>query len=356
MADEKTADAKTADELAAGRPSAALVVAQAVGFLYPAALRAAAAAGVADHLVDGPRTPAELAAATGKDAGALHRVLRLLSTRGLFAEDDRGRFRLTPAGDALRSDAPVSARSAVLMLTDPTMWRPAGEMSRCLTDGGSAFDAIFGMPFFDHFARDAATAAVFHAGMASMSDAENAPIAAAYDFPDGARVVDVGGGYGGLLGEVLAAGPTLHGVLYDRAHVLAGHRLATPPPHGADPQGRWETVEGDFFAAVPTGDVLMLKRILHDWDDEQCVTVLRHCRAALSPGGRVLVIDAVIPPGNEPHQGKDLDLMMMASLTGRERTEADFAALLARAGLRLHRVHPTPTVLSIVESRATPTP
>ncbi|MEU9608588.1 methyltransferase [Streptomyces sp. NPDC048057] len=347
------ADEKTTGELADARRSAALLVDQAVGFLYPAALRAAAAVGVADHLADGPRTPAELAATTGKDGGALHRVLRLLATRGLFAEDDLGRFRLTPDGDALRSDAPVSARSAVLMLTDPTMWRPAGEMSRCLTDGGSAFDALFGMPFFDHFARDEATAAVFHAGMASMSDAENAPIAAAYDFPEAARVVDVGGGYGGLLADVLAAGPTLHGVLYDRAHVLAGHRLATRLPGAADPAGRWETAEGDFFASVPTGDVLLLKRILHDWDDEQCVTVLRHCRAALSPGGRVLVIDAVIPSGNEPHQGKDLDLMMMASLTGRERTESDFASLFARADLRLRRVVPTPTVLSIVEASAT---
>ncbi|MGW1278832.1 methyltransferase [Streptomyces tsukubensis] len=338
------------------RRSNALIVAQALEFLYPAALRAAAAVGVADHLTDGPRTPAELAAATGTDEQSLHRVLRLLATRGLFEQDDAGRFGLTADGDALRTEAQVSARAAVLMLTDPTMWRPAGEMTRCLTDGGSAFDAIFGTDFFTHFARDTRTAAVFHTGMASMSDAENGPIAQSWDFPKDATVVDVGGGYGGLLRQVLANGPALRGVLHDQGHVLAGHGLATPVPGGADPAGRWQTAEGDFFHSVPAGDVLMLKRILHDWDDDQCVTILRNCRTALAPGGRVLVIDAVIPDDDAPHQAKTLDLMMMASLTGRERTEADFSRLFAAAGLRLDRVVPTPAVLSVVEASASDTP
>ncbi|MER6913482.1 methyltransferase [Streptomyces sp. NPDC000594] len=344
--------AHTADAFEAGRRSNARILREAMEFYYPAALRAAAAVGVADHLGDGPRTPGELAAATGADADGLRRVLRLLATRGLFTEDGEGRFGLTADGDALRTDAPVSVRSGVLMVTDPTMWLPAGEMTRCLTDGGSAFDALFGMEFFDHFTGDERTAAVFHAGMASLSDAENRPVAAACGIPEGATVVDVGGGYGGLLAELLAAGPTLRGILYDRAHVLAGHRLATPLPGGADPAGRWETAEGDFFETVPAGDVLVLKRILHDWDDDRCALILRACRAALNPGGRVLVVDSVLPPGNEPHQGKVMDLMMMASLTGRERTEADFAALFARADLRLERVVPTPAVPSVVEARA----
>ncbi|MEO3977676.1 methyltransferase [Streptomyces sp. CAU 1734] len=341
-----------ADELAEQRRSNALIVAEALQFLYPAALRAAAETGVADHLADGPRTPRELAAAIGCDPGNLHRVLRLLATRGLFEEDGDGRFGLTADGDTLRTGAPLSARAAVLMLTDPTMWRPAGEMTRCLTDGGSAFDAIFGTRFFEHFSQGPEIAAVFHAGMASVSDAEHAPIVRSWDFPEGATVVDVGGGYGGLLREVLAAGPTLHGILYDRGHVLAGHGLDAPVPGGADHRGRWETAEGDFFDSVPAGDILMLKRILHDWDDDQCVTVLRNCREALAPGGRVLVIDAVVPPGNEPHQAKVLDLMMMTSLTGRERTEADFARLFAEAGLRLEEVVPTPAVASIVVAAA----
>ncbi|MFJ9453799.1 methyltransferase [Kitasatospora sp. NPDC101447] len=339
----------TADEREAGlRQSAAFLVDEALGFLFPAALRAAAEVGVADHLADGPRTPAELAAATGTDDRNLYRVLRLLATRGVVTEDAQGRFALAPAGQALRSGVPYSVRAAVLMLTDRTMWRPAGELTHCLTDGTTAFENLFGVPFFDHFAKDERTAAVFHVGMAAMSDPENALIAAACDLPATGTVVDIGGGHGGLLLEVLRANPGLEGVLYDRAHVLAGHRLAA---HG-EIAGRWTPQEGDFFASVPDGDVHLLKRITHDWDDEDCVTLLGHCRRALRPGGRVLVLDAVVPPGNAPHQAKTLDLMMMASLTGRERTEADFAELLGRAGLRLSRVLPTPTVLSVVEAVA----
>ncbi|WP_436840067.1 methyltransferase [Streptomyces abikoensis] len=329
------------------RKDAARIIDEALGFLYPAALRVAAAVGVADHLTDGPRTPSELAKATGTDPRSLHRVLRLLATRGLFEEDGEGRFRLTETGDALRSDAPLSVRSAVLMITDRTFWLPAGEMTRCVEQGASAFEDIFGAPFFDHFERDAETAAIFHDGMASMSDAENQPIADAYSFPPGATVVDVGGGHGGLLLSVLSDRPDLQGTLYDQPHVLAGHRLNTP-----ELAGRWTTAEGDFFTSAPPGDIYLLKRILHDWDDAQSRTILRNCREAMRPGGRVLVIDAVIPQGNAPHQGKTLDLMMMASLVGRERTEREFRDLFAEAGLHLSRIIPTGTVLSIVEGEA----
>ncbi|MDT0470623.1 methyltransferase [Streptomyces sp. DSM 41014] len=330
------------------RRSAAFLIDEALGFLFPAALRAAADVGVADHLADGPRTPADLAKATGTDARSLYRVLRLLATRGVVAEDDEGRFALTDAGQALRGDVPYSARTAVQMISDRTMWLPAGELTRCLTEGTTAFEGLFGMAFFDYFAQDERTAAVFHEGMAAMSDPENAVIAAAYDFPATGTVVDVGGGHGGLLTEVLRRNPGLDGVLYDRSHVVARHRL------GGEPEiaGRWAVAEGDFFAAVPPADVHLLKRITHDWDDESCVTLLSHCRGALRPGGRVLVLDAVVPRGNEPHQSKTLDLMMMASLTGRERTEADFSALFERAGLRLSRTLPTSTVLSVVEGVA----
>ncbi|MGI5454170.1 methyltransferase [Streptomyces sp. CA-249302] len=327
------------------RGSAAFLIDESLGFLFPAALRAAAAVGVADHLADGPRSPRELAAATGTDARNLHRVLRLLATRGVFEEDGEGRFGLTAAGDALRTDAPFSVRSAVLMNTDRTMWWPAAEMARCLTEGTSAFEGIFGVPFFDHFARDEETAAVFHNGMAAMSDPENEPVAAACELPATGTVVDVGGGHGGLLLEVLRRHPGLKGVLYDQPHVLAGHRLDTD-----DTTGRWSLAEGDFFTGAPAGDAYLLKRILHDWEDDRCVTILDHCRRAMAPGGRILVVDAVVPRDNAPHQAKTLDLLLMASLVGRERTEADFTDLFTAAGLRLTHVLPTPTVLSVVEA------
>ncbi|MCX5334681.1 methyltransferase [Streptomyces sp. NBC_00140] len=332
------------------RSSAAFLVEESLGYLFPAALRAAAAVGVADHLTDGARSPAELAEVTATDARNLYRVLRLLATRGIVAEDPEGRFRLTATGDALRTDAPHSARSAILMNTDRSLWLPAAEMDRCLTEGTSVFEGIFGMPFFAHFAQDEATAAVFHTGMAAMSDPENEPIAAAYDFPRTGTVVDVGGGHGGLLLEVLRHNPGLRGVLYDQPHVLAGHRLDVE-----ETAGRWSVAEGDFFTAVPPGDVHLLKRILHDWEDDRCVTVLERCREAMAPGGRILVVDAVVPRDNAPHQAKTLDLLLMSALVGRERTEADFAALFAAAGLRISRIVPTPTVLSVVEAVAEPT-
>ncbi|WP_078868842.1 methyltransferase [Streptomyces sp. NRRL B-1347] len=348
MGDTGTAGERAADGAHGGDGGGAALVEAALGFVFPAALRAAALVRVADHLAEGPRAPAELAAATATDPAALTRVLRLLATRGLFGEDAQGRFRLEAAGQALRSDAPGSVRDAILMITDRTFWLPAGRMDHCLNTGGSVFEDIFNQPFFDHFAQDAETAAVFHDGMAAMSGVENGPIARAYDFPKTGTVVDVGGGQGGFLAAVLQAGPGLNGVLYDRAHVLAGHRLADE----AALAGRWSTAEGDFFTDVPKGDVLVLKRILHDWQDEQCVGLLRACRRALAPGGRILVVDAVVAPDNRPHQAKDLDLLMMASLVGRERTHEDFRALLAAAGLRLTRVVPTPTVLSVVEAQA----
>ncbi|GGZ24262.1 O-methyltransferase [Streptomyces inusitatus] len=323
---------------------------EAIGYAVSAALRAVAACGVADRLAHGPRTAGELAAATGLDEGSLYRVLRLLATREVFTEDPEGRFALTEAGGMLRGDVPGSLRDAVLMLTDRTFWEPAGRLDHCLRTGGSAFTDVFGRSFFDHFAQDAATAAVFHDGMAAMSSAEDRPIADAYGFPETGpgAVVDIGGGQGGFLAAALRCGKGLTGTLYDRGHVLAGHGLGAH----TDLTGRWSTEEGDFFEEVPSGDFLVLKRILHDWSDEECVRVLSNCRRALAPGGRVLVVDAVLVSDGRPHQGKTLDLLMMASLTGRERTREEFRELFAGAGLRLTRVVPTPAVLSVVEAVA----
>ncbi|MEV0390648.1 methyltransferase [Nonomuraea sp. NPDC050643] len=320
---------------------------EALGFVYPAALRAVATVGVADHLAGGPLTVAELAERTGTQEGSLRRVLRVLATRGVFEELDDGRVRLTTLGQALRSDAPFPARPAVLMLTDRSLWQSAGEVERCLRQGGPVFEELFGMPFFEYFAHDERAAAAFHSGMAAFSDQENEPIAAACDFPASGVVVDVGGGHGGFLLEVLRRSPGVEGVLLDEEHVVSGHRLDVE-----EIKGRWRVAAGDFFAEVPPADLYVIKRILHDWDDENCVRLLRNCRRAMTPGGRVLVIDAVVPRGDEPHQAKALDLLLLAAFTGRERTEAEFAALLGAAGLRLSRIVPTGTVVSIVEATA----
>ncbi|WP_424215212.1 methyltransferase [Streptomyces sp. BI20] len=326
------------------------LLADAMAFVHPAALRTVAGLGVADLLVDGPRSAAELADTLGVHPGPLYRVLRLLAGKGAFSQDAAGRFTLTEAGAPLRSDAPASVRAAITMVTDPTFWLPTGTLGHCVTEGTNAFEKTFGASFFDWFAKDEATAAVFHVGMAALSDSENPLVARAFPtLPPGATLVDVGGGHGGLLAELLRERTELYGVLYDRDHVLAGHRLDAVP----ELAGRWSTADGDFFASVPPGaDAYVLKRILHDWDDEQSLTLLRNCRRALAPGGRVVVVDAVLPEDDTDHLGNTMDLLMMASLVGRERTRAEFETLFAAADLRLVSITPTGAMPSVLTAAA----
>lgn len=316
-------------------------------YLYSAALNAVAELGVADHLEGGPKSAATLAEELGVQPQPLYRALRLLATVGVFTEDERGRFGLTPAADLLRTSAPRSMRDAVLMVSHETFWAPAGKLSTTVRTGETPFAQIFGVPFFDYFSRNPSASPIFHRGMASFSDSENAAIAGSYDFSRFQRIVDVGGGHGGFLIEALRAAPAARGVLFDAAHVLEEARIAA---EGLS--DRCELVAGDFFKEVPRGDCIILKRILHDWADEAAIDILRVCRRALAEGGRVLVVDAVIPPGDAPHPGKVLDVLMMASLPGRERTEEEFRRMLADAGLRLERVIHTPAALSLVEASA----
>lgn len=321
---------------------------QTLGYFYSAALRAAARLGIADNLVESARTPEELAEKVAAHGSSIHRLLRLLATRDVFAEDETGRFHLTASAQLLRTDVPGSMRSAVLMLTDQVFWKPAELLDDTVREGTTQFDRVFPAPFFDWLAQDEEAGNTFHAGMAAQSDAENGRIAGSYDFSHVGTLVDVGGGHGGFLVEVLRNSPDARGVLFDEEHVLAGHRLDE-----AQVADRTETVTGDFFDEVPSGaDAYVLKRILHDWDDETSARILSRCREAMPAHGRVLVIDAVIPAGNEPHPGKDLDMLLMTSLPGKERTEAEFDAVLRAAGLSLMRVIPTSTPLSIVEAVA----
>jgi SAM-dependent methyltransferase len=317
------------------------------GYLFAAALNAAVELGVADRLEQGPRSAAALAEELGVHAQPLYRTLRLLATVGVFEEGEDGRFQLTPAADVLRANAPGSMRDAVLMLAHETFWAPAGKLSTTIRTGETPFASIFGAPFFDYFAKTPELGPIFHRGMAGFSDTENGPIASRFDFSRFQRIVDVGGGHGGFLIEALKASPAARGVLFDADHVLREARIAAA---GLD--DRCELVTGDFFQSVPSGDCIVLKRILHDWSDDGAITILRACRRALDVGGRVLVIDAVIPRDNSPHPGKLLDVLMMASLPGRERTEDEFRQMLAAAELRLERVIPTPATLSIVEASA----
>lgn len=321
------------------------IVDLAFGFVLTGALATAAKLNVSDLLKEAPKTATELADELKVDAMSLHRVMRTLAMLDVYHQDESGRFHLKPAGQLICSDEPGSLRDAVLMISQDIFWQPVGALEDVVRTGENGMVPIFGAPFFDYFQQNKDAGDTFHRGMSSLSDMENAPIAGAYDFTPFRRIVDIGGGHGGFLIEALKLAPDARGINYDHAHVLADARLD-------ELRGRWDCVAGDFFESAPEGDVYLLKRIIHDWTDDVCIKILKNIRAAMSDDAKVLVVDCVIPAGNEPHGGKVLDILMMSALPGRERTEAEFAELFGKSGLKLSRVVETPALLSIVEAVA----
>lgn len=316
-----------------------------LGYLYSACLRVATRVSIAEHLADGPKSPAELASLTDVNADHLHRVLRYLATEGVFREDSDGKFHLTPAASRLRADHPASLRSMVLLLTSEMYWLPAGRLEDTVGNGTTVFNEIFGMPLFDYLTRNPDAASVFNVGVAELSTIEQDGIVASYSFPDSGTVIDVGGGPGGLLRTVLKNNPGLNGVLYELDSVLQQHLLDDPAI-----ANRWRVESGDFFTSVPAGgDIYLLKRVIHDWSDADCLRILKSIQVAMGEDAKLLIIDTVIPPGNDPHPSKLSDIAMMITFDGKERTEHEFGELLASADLKPLRVIPTPGTLSIIE-------
>jgi O-methyltransferase domain len=330
-----------------GIPPALALLQQALGFWVSQAICVVARLGIADLLKDGPLATETLAVAAGVHAPSLYRVLRTLASVGIFAEGADGRFDLTPRAAPLRRDAPDSIRPYILLVGEAWYSGPAEHLLHSVQTGRPAFERVHGADFFTFLARDPAAAAVFDAAMTSRSTQENAALAAACDCSGLGTLIDVGGGHGSLLAAILRATPGLRGVLFDRPQVVAEARHQL---EAAGLGGRCEMVAGDFFVSVPAGgDAYMLKRVLHDWDDERAGAILRNCHRAMPAHGRLLVIELVLPPGNAPSLGKLFDLLMLVDLGGRERTEADYRTLLAGAGFELTAVTPTPSLVSVVE-------
>ncbi|WKU46088.1 methyltransferase [Streptomyces sp. VNUA116] len=322
----------------------------AFGYFYASALRAVTVHRVADHLADGPLQIDELARRADLHGPSLRRVLRLLATRGIFQEDEQGAFGLTPAAELLRTDVPASAHTGMVWLTDEIFQRSAAGLEDTLRTGRTPFETAYGMPFFDYLLTDADAQQLFDTGMANMSGPEDELIADAYEFPATGTIVDVGGGRGGLVRAVLRKNPGLSGVLFDQEQTVAEH-LFDEGAGAKEIAGRWRTDSGSFFESVTTGgDIYVLKHILHDWKDEDCLRILRAVRTAIPAGGRLLAVDAILPPGNEPHTAKVLDIIMLTVVTGRERTEQEFRDLLGEAGFRVDRIISTPNFSSIIEA------
>ena len=332
-------------------PPPAAVLSLATAYQASRALYVAAKLGLPDLLADGPRSVDDLAAAAGTHAPSLRRLLRALAAFGVFAEGEDGHFALGSLGGCLRADAPGSVRALVLMLGDDDFWR--GALEHCVRTGESAAKHLFGAEdAFARYAADPRLGAVFNAGMTVLAATTAAAVVAAYDFSGLSRVVDVGGGQGRLIAAILRANPGLRGTLLDLPSVVEDAPALLAQAGVAD---RCEVVGGDMFEAVPgAGDLYVLSRVVHDWEDARAAAVLRNCRRVMHGQARLVLVERVLPDRVEPVLAAQpvvlSDLNMMVRTGGRERTKGDFAALLAQAGLRLARVVPTGGLVSAVEA------
>ena len=318
------------------------------GFVH--AILVAANLGLADLLKDGPLSIADLAEATGTHARSLYRMLRALASRGIFSEDADGRFSLTALADPLRSDAPDSIHNWALFVGSEAELQTWAHLSYSVRTGKPAFEHIFGKGWFDYLDDQPEMAQIFNKLMTGGSTSDGGAIIEAYDFSVYRKIVDVGGGHGALLAHILEQAPQSSGVLFDAPSVIVG---ATGAIDTQVNQGRAEKVAGNFFEAVRNGsDAYVLKYIIHDWDDERAIVILKNCRQAMTENGRVLLVEMVIPAGNAPSPGKFLDLEMLLYFHSRERTEAEYRDLLQQAGLELITITPTASPFSIIEAAA----
>lgn len=329
-------------------PPGVLLYQLSIGHYVSRALHLAAKLGIADHLAGGPRDAGALAAAVGAHAPSLRRVLRLLASVGVFAEQEDGRFALTPLGEMLREDVPGSSRALVMLFAGTRIQESWADLEWCVQTGEPAFKRE--NPNDDCFtamARDPEQMAVFDKAMATFAPMTAAAVAAAYDFSRFGTVADVGGGNGALLAGILRANPSLRGLLFDRPHVVARADLG-------DVADRVRVAGGSFFDAVPAGaDAYLLKHVIHDWNDADATAILRKVRAVVPPDGRLLIVEGVYPA----HVDASLasrgaaanDVNMLVCTGGRQRSEAEFRALYEAAGFRLTGIVPTMSGACVIE-------
>jgi len=320
-----------------------------MGSFVSQAVYVAAKLGIADLLADGEKSTANLAAATQTDERSFYRLLRSLATLGVFTETSDRTFANTPLSETMLADSPTSLRPMLLMVGDPEHGRVINDLEYSVRTGKPAWEHIHGVPVFKYFFEtNKELGNIFNQAMTSGSHAQIEAVLAAYDFSAIGTLADIAGGHGHLLGGIMRNYPSMKGVLFDLGVVLKG---APEMLRSYGVEDRVELVEGDFFSDIPVAaDAYILKHIIHDWYDDNCEKILGCIHRSMPEGGRVLLVDAVIPTGNVPHPGKWLDLEMLIAPGGVERTAAEFETLLNNSGFRLSSIIPTQSPVSIVEA------
>lgn len=337
-----------ANQLVNDQQPAARILQFITNFWSSRAVYVLAKLGIPDLLKSGPKTAEELASATKMHAPSLFRVLRALASIGVVSATDDGRFALSPVSELLVTDAPGSLRWFTISELGQEHYPAWGNLMHSIKTGEIAFDNFFGVDIWKYFQQNPEEEAVFQNSMSGVTAATNEQIRSLYDFSNFGTVVDVGGGHGGLMTSILQTNPKVKGILFDAPQVIADARQKVEAAGLAD---RCETVAGDFFKSVPAGgDLYMMKWIIHDWNDQQAVTILRNCRNQMQPGGKLIIVDCVVPENNEPDFSKFFDLNMLVMTGGKERTKKEFEQILSAAGFKLLRVIPTEVPTSIVEA------
>lgn len=313
-------------------------------------ITAVADLGVADALTDGPLPLNELADRVGADTDALRRALRALISKGIFAQNDEGRYELTPRADLLRSDAPISMAALARLVGAPQEREHWSRLTQTIRTGTSPVQALRGKRFFDYLRDEPEYSAIFNDAMTGLSAYVDEPLVAAYDFKSFATIVDVAGGHGRLLAAILASAPNTHGVLFDLPDVVA---QAAPLLQKLNVAQRVRLVEGSFFSDIPPGaDAYVLKHIVHDWSDDAALQILQNVRRAAPTGAALLLVETVIPEDDSEFTGKIADIEMLLFNDGRERTAKEYQRLLDEAGFEMTQIFDTETDFSLIEARA----
>ncbi len=306
--------------------------------------------GVPDALKNQVMSSEELSETVKAHPASLYRVMRTLAAHGLFTENPKGHFEITATGRLLTTDEPNSQRDLAILMWEP-WWRAGWDgLLESITTGVTAFDRAHGIGLFEYLKRRPEAADLFNRAMISITKKEINAIISSYDFSGVSTVVDVGGGYGGLMAALLKRHPWMTGILYDLPHVGDTVRSIMKKEGVHD---RCTAAEGDFFSSVPSGgDAYILKSVIHDWEDEESLVILKNCKAAMTDKGRLLLIERTVPPGDIPSPGKIMDIVMLVNLGGRERTEEEYRDLLRSSGFTQVRTIPTASGMNIIEATA----